>query len=313
MGAMKVDRVNSTPVPDGGMPNRHGQARRRPPAMNNRHWPALRAPGSLHRMTLQHPTARTLEHSLDADRGFGVLGILGGMGPMATVDLAAKIIALTPALRDQDHLPMVIASMPQIPSRVAALTHDGPSPVPAMLAALERLRAAGAQRVAIACNTAHAWRAQLAAASPLPLFDMIELAVGALAPDEHRIAVIGTSGTHRAGLYAGALRRTGRVVVDLDPSDQLALVDAAIDLVKAGKPDEAAPLFETAARRQVALGAQRIILACTEVPIAFERLPAQWRARTLDATGALARACVAWSLGAAGSMRHNRTHGSEVA
>ena len=232
---------------------------------------------------------------------------------MATVDLAAKIIALTPALRDQDHLPMVIASMPQIPSRVAALSRDGPSPLPAMLAALQRLRAAGAQRVAIACNTAHVWRAQLAAVSPLPLFDMIELAVGGLAPHDHRVAVVGTSATRQAGLYADALRRAGRTPVDLDPADQLILVDAAIDLVKAGKPGQAAPLFEAAGRRLLALGAQRIILACTEVPIAFERLPAEWRSLTLDATGTLARACVAWSLGAAGPMRHNCAHGSEVA
>ena len=281
--------------------------------MSNRHWPARQAPGSLIGMTTERAMARPLDPPLDADRGFGVLGILGGMGPMATIDLAAKIIALTPALRDQDHLPMVIASMPQIPSRVAAISNDGPSPLPAMLAVLARLRAAGAERVAIACNTAHVWRAQLAAASPLPIFDMIELAVGGLAPDDHRVAVIGTSGTRQAGLYGDALCRTGREPVELDPAQQRELIDTAIDRVKAGHPEHAAPLFEAAARRLVARGAQRIILACTEVPIAFERLPAEWRALTLDATGTLARACVAWSLGAAGPMRHNRAHGSEMA
>jgi aspartate racemase len=278
--------------------------------MSNRHWPARQAPGSLIGMTTERAMARPLDPPLDADRGFGVLGILGGMGPMATIDLAAKIIALTPALRDQDHLPMVIASMPQIPSRVAAISRDGPSPLPAMLAALARLRAAGAERVAIACNTAHVWRAQLAAASPLPIFDMIVLAVGGLAPDDHRVAVIGTSGTRQAGLYGDALCRTGREPVELDPAQQRELIDTAIDRVKAGHRTRRA-LFE-AAHGAGGTGAQRIILARTEVPIAFERLPAEWCALTLDAA-TLARACVAWSLGAAGPMRHNRAHGSEMA
>ncbi len=88
---------------------------------------------------------------------------------------------------------------------------------------------------------------------------------------------------------------------------------AAIDLVKAGRPERAAPLFEAAAWRLLDRGAQRIILACTEVPIGFEHLSVQWRSRTLDATDTLARACVAWSLGEAVPMRHNRAHGSEVA
>lgn len=295
------------------MPIRHEIATPRQTVMSNRHWPAGPALGSLSGMTTQSSTARPFVPAPDADRGFGVIGILGGMGPMATVDLAAKIIALTPASRDQDHLPMVIASMPQIPSRVAALVDDGPSPLPAMLAALARLRLAGAQRVAIACNTAHTWRAQLAEASPVPLFDMVGLAVAGLAPHERRVAVLGTAGTRRTGLYASALRRTGRLPIDLDPADQQVLADAAIDLVKAGRSERAAPLFEAAARRLLDRGAQRIILACTEVPIGFEHLSAQWRSRTLDATDTLARACVAWSLGAAGPMRHNRAHGSEMA
>src|SRR5688572_33509583 len=92
-----------------------------------------------------------------------LLGVLGGMGPLATVDFLAKLIEETGAERDEDHVPVVVYSVPQIPSRPAAILHGGASPLPAMLEGVRTLERAGATAIAIACNTAHYWHDALAA------------------------------------------------------------------------------------------------------------------------------------------------------
>ena len=83
------------------------------------------------------------------------LGVLGGMGPLATVDFLQKLIEETPATRDQDHIPLIAYSVPQIPERPAAIAGHGESPLPHMLDGMRTLRNAGATMIAIACNTAH--------------------------------------------------------------------------------------------------------------------------------------------------------------
>jgi len=99
--------------------------------------------------------------------GTGMLGVLGGMGPMATVDFLKKLVEATPAARDQDHLGVMVAQAPGIPDRTGAILGEGPDPLPAMTIALRRLEAAGATRIAIPCNTAHHWHGALQALTPV--------------------------------------------------------------------------------------------------------------------------------------------------
>ncbi|MDB5821420.1 MAG: aspartate racemase [Herminiimonas sp.] len=110
----------------------------------------------------------------------GLIGILGGMGPLATVDLLRKIIEQTPVQRDQDHVPVVVWSVPQVPDRQQALRGDGASPLPAMLEGIAALNRAGVTRIAIACNTAHYWFDQLRAASAAPIFHIADVTLDAL-------------------------------------------------------------------------------------------------------------------------------------
>ena len=90
-----------------------------------------------------------------------VVGILGGMGPAATVDLVSKILAATDAARDQDHLHLIVDCNPKVPNRNEAVDGTGPSPAPALVAMARRLEAAGADFLVMACNTAHAWEAEI--------------------------------------------------------------------------------------------------------------------------------------------------------
>ncbi len=108
------------------------------------------------------------------------LGVLGGMGAMATVDFLRKLVEATPAERDQEHIPLIVRFCPEVPDRAAALAGSGPSPQPALVAAAVELAAAGAQALAIPCNTAHYWYDALCAAVPIPILHIVDAALAEL-------------------------------------------------------------------------------------------------------------------------------------
>lgn len=242
------------------------------------------------------------------------LGILGGMGPLATVDFMAKVIAATPAARDQDHIPTVVVSWPQIPDRNTAMEGHGPTPVPAMCAALRALEAAGAQGVAIACNTAHAWIEELRAATSLPLLHIAEAADAALArrPGQVRkVGIVATAATVAAGFHQRRLAAAGREALLPDVAMQ-ARIMAAIGAVKRGDVAAAGRALEAEIMRLVGAGADAVLLACTEVPVALDAVASPLRARCIDATAALAVASVEWSRASHGSPAAAK-HGEQVA
>ncbi len=105
-----------------------------------------------------------------------ILGVLGGMGPLATVDFLQKLIEETPASRDQDHIPVIAYSVPQIPDRPLAILGKGESPLPHMLEGIHTLKRAGAQAIAIACNTAHYWYDDLVLQGGLPILHIADAA-----------------------------------------------------------------------------------------------------------------------------------------
>ena len=213
------------------------------------------------------------------------LGGLGGMGPAATLDFLAKLQAATPAKREQDHLRVLVDINPKVPDR--NLSDSDPGPVLAAMAA--GLRDAGAQALAIACNTAHAYAAEVRA-SGLPLVDMLEAAgEAAKAAGAARVGVLGTG--LALGLYRDRLSHQGLEVITLDDHEQVEFM-ALLYRIKLGDLGTASRETMTAlARRLIGKGAQAVIAGCTEVPLV---LSAEDLAVTLiDATEALARACVA--------------------
>jgi aspartate racemase len=159
---------------------------------------------------------------MEKTRGNGrLLGVLGGMGPLAGTDFVAKLIRATPAARDADHIPVLLWSVPQVPDRLAAMDGRGDSPVPMLVDALHRMAACGVDRVAIACNTAHYWYGELVAAGGLPILHIADAAaeaVSALRPgDAAAPARRGPAAPLRRpgdrggeGLPAGRGRRTDR-------------------------------------------------------------------------------------------------------
>ncbi|MEV6947208.1 amino acid racemase [Streptomyces sp. NPDC051172] len=200
-----------------------------------------------------------------------IIGILGGMGPAATADFYAKLVATTPGAGDQDHLRTVIWSDPTIPDRTQALLGDGPDPTPWLLDGSRVLREAGATVIAIPCNTAHAFVPRIADHVGLPIVHMIgEVArhLGAMGPRLRTAGLLATTGTVRAGLYQDWLDRFGIRIVLPDDASQTQEVMTAVRAVKSGTYDDATTaLLARAAHRLIERGAQAVIAGCTEIPL----------------------------------------------
>ena len=204
-----------------------------------------------------------------------VIGVLGGMGPEATIAFYARLVAHTPAGRDQDHLRVIIDSNPGIPDRTAAILGQGESPVPALARGIDGLRGAGADFIAIPCVSAHAFIDELRQGARLPILSILDVVAEAVREHPRRIrrvGLLGTTGTVRAGMFQRRLAEAGLEVLIPDPADQ-ARVQASIYAVKAGAPD-AVRLQLTIELRSIALrlvssGAEGIVLGCTEIPLVF--------------------------------------------
>jgi aspartate racemase len=226
-----------------------------------------------------------------------LVGVLGGMGPAATADFYRKLIAATPAQRDQDHLPVLIHAVPQIPDRAASYLQGGPSPAPMLARFAQQLQASGASLIVMPCNTAHLWHEAVARAVQVPVLHIVDPVLQALEtalPGAARVGLLGTAATVQGRLYPQRSAQAARQWEWLVPEDreQHALVDAGIQAVKAGRLAQGGALLEQAARSLVARGAQALVLACTEVPLVLQpgAVPA------FDATQLLAEATVRWAL-----------------
>ncbi|HEX2828716.1 MAG TPA: amino acid racemase [Burkholderiales bacterium] len=230
-----------------------------------------------------------------------LLGVLGGMGPMATADFFKKLIEETPAQFDEQHVPAVIYSVPQIPDRVGAITHGTESPLPQMLKGMMALRKLEVGCVAIACNTAHHWYEELQRASGLPILHIADAAVDDLRKrggTESRVGLLCTEATIHARIYQDRLAEHGIECVLNPPEERQQLVRHAIDAVKRGSLEEGGRFVERAATLLFERGVGHVILGCTELPVALDAIGSPACARCVDATRALARECVAWSLSA---------------
>jgi aspartate racemase len=206
---------------------------------------------------------------------FKTIGVLGGMGPEAGAFFFERVVRETGAGRDQEHPPVIVCSLPQVPDRTEAILHGGPSPVPAMRRGLRALRAAGADFAVISCISAHYYYPSLIRHSPLPLISLIEEAVARVTrmrPVPGTVGLIATTGTVRSGIMARAFERAGIEVLVPSGRDQRKVMTAIYGKrgVKAGfvsgRPRE---ILLDIARELVRRGARAILAGCTEVPLAL--------------------------------------------
>ncbi|RDU95848.1 aspartate/glutamate racemase family protein [Trinickia dinghuensis] len=226
-----------------------------------------------------------------------LIGILGGMGPLATVDFMERLIALTSsagASRDQQHLPMLVVHLPHIPDRSEALLGNGESPLPALLHGIGMLNRNEVELIVIPCNSAHHWYDEMRAESRAPIIHIAEASVAALPAGVRRVAVLATGGTLHSGLYQRMLAARGFESVEPDAATQHH-IDACITDVKAGKIGASTEHLALALDWFARQGAQVAVLGCTELPLAAQQMSAP-PIPTIDSTLELARATVSYAL-----------------
>lgn len=231
------------------------------------------------------------------------IGIVGGIGPAATVDFMDKIIANTEARRDQDHVRLIVEHNPQIPDRTANLIGDGEDPTLAIYAACKRLEANQADLIAMPCNTAHAYIDRMRGQVAVPIVNMLHETVAHIRrhhAEVRRVGLLATTGTLRSGVYRDAAAGAPFALLAPDDAHQELVMRAIYGErgVKAGYLDGSCrDDVMLALAHLVDAGASAVILGCTELPLLL-RESASFavggrRVVLLDPTAILARRCVA--------------------
>lgn len=193
-------------------------------------------------------------------------GVLGGMGPDATVDFMAKVIAATSAETDQDHARMLVDHNPKVPNRQTALLGDGEDPGPALAAMARGLQDAGADFLVIPCNTAHAFADAIRGAVSIPLISIIDVTVDACR-DKGAVGVLATDGCLQTNIYQDALEKA-EIECVLPDTDETAELMRLISAIKAGDRSETvASGMRNVGNALVGRGARAIIAGCTEIPL----------------------------------------------
>jgi aspartate racemase len=197
-----------------------------------------------------------------------VVGIIGGMGPEATVDLMRRVIAKTSAQDDQDHIHLVVESNPKIPSRIAHLIDKtGADPTPELIRIAQNLQRAGAEALAMPCNTAHAYAPSIRSAVQIPLLDMVAVTVEhiiALPGIVARVGLLASTAVHVTKLYEKAFVPHGIAAILPDKQEEV------MALIKAVKQGDTGPQAQAALGRivlEMANQADVLLIACSELSV----------------------------------------------
>jgi len=201
-----------------------------------------------------------------------VVGIIGGMGPAATVDLMRRLVERTPATDDADHLHVIVESNPQIPSRIAHLIEGtGEDPTPELVRIARNLEQAGAALLAMPCNTAHFYAPAIQAAVQVPLLNMVQLTASRLATNfpAATVGLLSSTAVHRTGVYHQALATAGLSL--LLPADQEEVMDLIRQVKRGDTGEQVRSRF-----RAIALALRErcdvLLIACTELSVIADAL-----------------------------------------
>ncbi len=231
------------------------------------------------------------------------VGVLGGLGPEATLDFFAKVLQRTPAASDQEHLHLLIDNDPSVPNRNDAVAGRGPSPAPQLAAMARRLEGAGADFLVMVCNAAHAFQSAIVEAVDIPFVSIVEETVEATltrAPSARRVGVLAAEGALDAGLYQRAFAARGVTALVPEGDDRARFMDGMYR-IKAGDKGEAVQRDMLGLARVLqGAGAEALVAGCTEVPLVLTQAALDAAGTALPfvaSTDALVEATVALALG----------------
>lgn len=217
-----------------------------------------------------------------------IAGILGGMGPQATVDFMARVIAATTANSDQDHIHMIVDHNPQVPNRHAAVAGKAPSIGPVLAAMARRLEGAGADFLVMVCNTAHAYADDIKAAVSIPFVSIIDVVMESLAGHPaRRVGLLAAEGCLQAQLYQRALERAGHEAVLWSDQDLARFMEIIYRIKSGDRADDIVSGLRRLAAELEFRGADILVAGCTEVPLFLK--PSDTTVPMLSSTDLLVR------------------------
>lgn len=230
-----------------------------------------------------------------------MLGVLGGMGPLASAQFMLRLTLLTPATRDQEHIPAVLWSDPRVPDRTRHRLAGAEDPLPWLLRGIEGLQQAGCGAIAIPCNTAHGWIDDMRRAASVPIIHIVDAAamdLRAMGVPSGTIGIMGTQATLDMRFYQERLERQGWRCIIPSHAEMDQCVVPAIALVKANRVADAFQPLSEVVNALAARGASAVVLGCTEIPLAIQAGPAEaLKPPVVDTIDALARAAIRWARG----------------
>ena len=199
-----------------------------------------------------------------------IIGILGGMGPEATIDLFYKIIKFTSAEKDQDHLRIIIDNNPKIPDRTAAILGKGEDPLPALRETAQNLEKAGADFIIIPCNTAHYFLPLIQESVKIPILNMIEETAKEtrekISPIQ-KVGLLASIGIYKTGIYHQHFKKFNIEIISPEKKDKKKVMKV-IYAVKAGNlSKEIKKSILKIAQKLIDKGVEAIIAGCTEIPL----------------------------------------------
>ena len=199
------------------------------------------------------------------------IGIVGGMGPMATAELFRKIIQYTDAASDQEHIRILIDNNPKIPDRTKAILEGTDSPVPWIQLSARGLISLGADFILIPCNTSHYFFDEIQKGLSAEVVNMIEETARAVeGMGIKKAGLLATTGTIQCGVYRRYFQKRGIELIQPDEARQNDVMNFIYQGVKASNYQFSAEPFERAARQLQADGAETLVLGCTELPIGIK-------------------------------------------
>jgi aspartate racemase len=225
-----------------------------------------------------------------------VIGVIGGLGPEATHDFFGKLLAHSNAKTDQEHLHIIIEDNPKTPNRNDAIAGNGPSPGPHLAAMGLALERAGADFIVMACNTAHAFEADIRAAIKTPFVSLIGEVVDEVTrhfPDAVKVGLLAAQGCVDSRIYHEAFAQRGIEVLTLAPEPQARFMSLLYRIKSGGRGADISAGMKTLADELAALGADILLAGCTEVPLVLgagdSAMP------FVDSTEVLAKRCVLYA------------------
>lgn len=220
------------------------------------------------------------------------VGILGGMGPLATVDLFNKIVTMTNANCDNDHIHILIDNNTEIPDRTSFILGEGEDPTSEIVKSATTLESMGADFIVIPCNTAHHFYDAVQSSVSIPVINMIEETAKSIVNmnlDSNKIGLISTTGTIFSGVYDTLFRKYGLEIVKPDTQGQQVIMDLIYG-VKEGKTEFDLDRIYKVLQSLGDSGCSYVILGCTELPVAFQTLNIE--GNFIDPTRILAQAAI---------------------